>query len=200
MNAVFLKRPDGVETDISICGECGSPARGRTNFDLSQKCCTCWECGGALTAEGKKQRRSYHDQCERDRRARIDAARMENATLVDKYDGPVYCEGVPGGSYGDGYFSDIGELADMLDDGDVDESVTREEFAYCCKSRATVLDIDSALENLTEEMFDDAMDHLNGLDALMAAVEAFNEANKDLLTWDVDYSRKVRIPKQDSVG
>lgn len=87
----------------------------------------------------------------------------------------------------------IRELADMMDDGDVDEEVTREEFAYCCTSRATFLDINNALENLTEEMFEDAMGHLNGLSALQDAVDAFNEVNKGLLTWDVDYSRKVRI-------
>lgn len=194
MEAIFLKRPDGTETDISICGKCGSPARGRTNFDVSERCCTCWECSGELTTE-ERQCGHYHKACDKKRRAIIEMKRLEKATLVEDYDGPVYCEGVPGGSYGDGYFADVQELADMLDDGDVDESIVREEFAYCCTSSPVAgLDVDSILESATEESFEDAIDHLVGVDELRAAVEAFNEANKAVLSWDSDYSRKVRIP------
>lgn len=115
---------------------------------------------------------------------------MEKAMLVEDYDGPVYCEGVPGGSYGDGYFSDVDELADAI--ADLEDCTI--ECAYCCtSSRAAFIDLDNVLEHAMQDALEDAIDHLNGRDELQAAVDAFNEANKDLLSWDVDYSRKVSV-------
>lgn len=190
MNAVFLRLPNGSETDISICTSCGAPARGRTNMDISQRCCTCWECGGPLTAEERKHPGHYHAACDRLRRGTIKLARMEKATLVENYDGPVYCEGVPGGSYGDGYFSDVDELEDCLEEG------CGVEFAYCCtSSRVVAINLDTILENATEDAFEDAIDHIKGRGTLEAAVEAFNEANADVLSWNVDYSRKVKVER-----
>lgn len=122
---------------------------------------------------------------------RMEVARMEKAALVEDYDGPVYCEGLPGGSYGDGYFADVDELADAV----ADLKNCGVEFAYCCKSYpVVVINLGKILEDATEEAFEDAIDHLNGRDELQAAVDAFNEANKAVLSWGVDYSRKVSVP------
>lgn len=191
MNAVYLHRPDGSETDISICGKCGAPARGKSNFDISERCCVCWICGSPL-ADGEPQHNNhYHDDCDRTHRATLDMKRLDKAVLVEGYEGPVYCEGVLGGSYGDGYFSDVGELEDMLNDS---PEATGIEFAYCCTSSpVALLDVDSIIENETQESFEDAIDHLNGVDELRTAVEVFNEANKDVISWDWDPTRKVRV-------
>lgn len=191
MNAYYLHRPDGTKTETSACGNCGQIA-GKGNFDISQKCCTCYECGAPLTADEKKSRSLYHEGCDRMRRAVIDMKRLEKAELVAGYDGPVYCEGVSGGSYGDGYFSDVHELAENIAHHDEAPDV---KFAYCCESSPVAqLNADSILENATEGSFEDAMDSLVGVDQFRAAVDAFNEANKNVLSWDWDMKRKVAVP------
>jgi ribosomal protein L40E len=194
MNAVSLLKPDGTETDISICGKCGAPARGRTNFDVSERCCTCWECGKPLETSTQHYDH-YHQDCDRARRDRIDAARLEKAELIEDYDGPVYFEGGHG-SFGDSYFADVHELAEWLDDQDERD---RPEFVHCCTSSPVAgLDLDSILESACEESFEDAEDHLNGRDELQKAVDAFNGANKGVLSWDVDFKRKCRVPPVDN--
>jgi hypothetical protein len=67
-------------------------------------------------------------------------------------------------------------------------------FAHCCTSRGLNIDLDSILENATEEMHEDARDDLSGIDELQSAVDAFNKANESVRTWDPDYKRKVSIP------
>lgn len=197
MNAVFLKTPAGTDTDVSICGKCGTPARGKTNFDISERCCTCWECGKELE-KGELHYAHYHQECDRKRRALIDMNRLEKAELVEDYDGPVYFEGGHG-SYGDGYFADVYELAEWLDDqGFLSGGNNRPEFAHCCTSSPVAsIDAGNILENATEEAFEDAIDQLSGVDELRAAVDVFNAANKEVLSWDWDVKRKARVPPEE---
>src|SRR5690348_14157623 len=111
---------------------------------------------------------------------------LEQAELVTGYTGPVYLDGVGRGSFGDGFFSDAQEPSEHLDlqEGE------RPRFAHCCTPRGLSIDLDSILENATEEMYDDCRDDLNGVDELQTAVYAFNAANESIRTWDPDYKRK----------
>lgn len=189
MNAVFLSMPDGSETDISICTSCGAAARGRTNFDISEKCCTCWECGGPLTAEEKKHPGHYHAACDRLRRGKMDLARMENAALVENYNGPVFADGVRGGQ--DGYFRSLDELQDAL--ADYDETAPCLEFAYCCTVSPIRINLDSVLEQITEEAYEDAYEDIKGVGELQESVDKFNATNAEIQTWNADYTRKVKV-------
>ena len=97
MNAIYLHLPDGSPTKWSMCTECRIVAA-PGNFDLSQKCCTCYDCGEPLPkdqrtpyAEGKGKA-LYHRECEQKRRAKRDMEILEKAELVTGYDGPVYFE------------------------------------------------------------------------------------------------------------
>lgn len=189
MNAVFLRLPSGSETDISICTSCGAPARGRTNLDISEKCCTCWGCGGPLTAEEKKHPGHYHAACDRLRRGTMELKRLEKATLVEDYDGPVFADGVRGGQ--DGYFRNLDELQEALED--YDETAAALDFAYCCAVKPIRIDLDAILQSATEEFYEEAYNDLRGVDALQSAVDVFNAENAKVESWDVDYSRKVKV-------
>ena len=189
MNAYKLLSPSGMEIG-SACGVCHQIAA-PGNYDISEKCCTCYECGKPLSDKDRRSRSLYHDACDKQMRVRWQQERLDKAKLVNDYDGPVYLEGIGRGSYGDGYFSDVHELAESIPTA-VETDGTR--FAFCCESRNTSLDFDSIIENLAEEMFEDAADSLNGLDELREAIDAFNLANESVITWDVDYERKVAIP------
>jgi hypothetical protein len=73
MNAHYLHKPDGTPTKWSQCGECGSVAA-PGNYDVSVKCCTCYDCGGPLGKDEKipyadgRGRSLYHRDCELKRR------------------------------------------------------------------------------------------------------------------------------------
>ena len=195
MNAHYLHLPDGTPTEWSQCGVCHSVAA-PGNFDLSEKCCTCYDCGKPLAkdekipyGDGKGNRSLYHRACEERLRSEREAARLEKAELVADYNGPVYCEGWRG-SFGDGYFSDVAELEETLDDA---EGPNRPEFVHCCTSRGISIDLSRILESATEESYEDCSDDLSGVDELQAAVDAFNKANESVKTWDVDYKRKVVV-------
>lgn len=197
MNAYYMHKPDGTRTDISSCGVCGKMARGETNFDISEKCCTCYDCGLPLGEDDRQyaNQKLYHRACESKRRSEGDAATMEKAELVAEYDGPVYCEAAGHGSYGDGYFADVEEVADAWE-CDHTEIDPVPEFVYCCEStQVACLDLDNILENACEEAHEDARDSLHGITELYAAVDAFNKLNEGVISWSPDYKRKVAVPR-----
>lgn len=195
MNAYYLHKPDGTPTDLSTCGVCGKLARGATNFDISERCCTCYDCGLPLSGDERRFANTclYHRACDDKRRTEREAARLDKAELVSDYDGPVYADGYGGGSYGEAYFADIDEFAEAAEDA-LEEGVHLPDFVHCCKSRPVAgLDLGRILESHCEDAFEDAFDHLNGVDELQTAVDAFNTLNAGVLSWEPDYSRKVRV-------
>lgn len=197
MNAFFLHLPDGTPTKWSMCSECrGVAAPG--NFDVSQKCCTCYDCGGILAkdervpyAEGNV-RSLYHRECELKRRAKREAEMLDRSELVPNYAGPVYFEGGHG-SLGDSYFADIDELAEYLDDGPDED---RPEFVFCCEEFPfKAPNIERLIESACDEMDEDvAYERLDGIRELQAACEAFRKANESVTCWSVDYKHKVAVP------
>lgn len=197
MNAIYLHLPDGTPTKWSMCSECKTVAA-PGNFDLSQKCCTCYDCGKPLPPDERtpyakgRGKALYHRECERQRRARIDAEVLDNAELIADYKGPVYFEGLCG-SYGDGYFSNVEELAERLDDQD-DQS-KRPEFTFCCEEHPFPgVRIDHLLESATEEMDEDASERLDGVEELQKACNTFNDLNKGVISYYEDRKHKCRIP------
>jgi len=94
-----------------------------------------------------------------------------------------------GGPYcafdGDTYFTEMEEAQDA-----------GLEWVSPCKITYPRIDLDSILENLvSDEMHEDALtDDLEGLEALYAAVDAFNKA-QTMQTWWGDGKRKIRVPK-----
>jgi len=200
MNAVFLYLPDGTQTKWSMCSECGQVAA-PGNLDISEKCCTCYDCGKPIPKDERVRYANdhggngyslYHRACERMRHARIQAGQLEAAQVVTDYTGPVYCEGRHG-SYGDGYFADVDELAEDLDTEPAHAAAVR--YAFCCTEEPFPgVNCANILENLCEEMFEDAADQLEGVVAFGAACDAFNKANERLISFREDLTRKVAIP------
>lgn len=193
MNAYKLFSPDGKEIG-SACGRCHQLAC-NGNFDLSEKCCACYECGLPLEKPRQHGGALYHPACERAMRAKAELRGLERAELVEDYDGPVECEGYGHGSFGDGYFANIDELAEHLDDMEGEAGFERPEFAYCCESKKVInLDPDDIIYSATEDAFEEADEHLIGTDEFKAACHAFNLANEGVLSYYPDYKRKVAIP------
>lgn len=92
-----------------------------------------------------------------------------------------------GGPYckfdGDTYYDSLEEAAD---DGC--------EWVSPCNITYPQIDADSVLENLLDNMHEDAStDDLDAVDAFYAAVEAFNKAQKTRSWWGDD-KRKIKVP------
>lgn len=116
---------------------------------------------------------------------------IEDETIVEDYNGPVYLDG-----YGNnGYCRDLEELVDELECDHAESEWP--DFAYCC----TVIPFNVTTsaeeigEQCCEDMYEDAYDNLKGLEDLQKALDAFQLANKHMESWDMDYSRKIRLPK-----
>ncbi len=56
-----------------------------------------------------------------------------------------------------------------------------------------MIDLDRILESECEDAFEDARDHLKGVDELQKAVNAFNDLNADVLSFCVDLKHKTRL-------
>lgn len=190
MRAEQLRKADGTLVDAWMCGECRTIYASRDGY-VAGRCCVCRACG--VSVSGGKPNKAYKthcDACEPIARMNREAKRMERATLVPDWDGPVYV--------GDRYFEDVEAAADWYEcDGDSDPP----EFAYCCTTHYLDIDGESVLNNVAENAGIDECEYgsvrpMNGEAEFLAAVEAFNKANaKGAGTpyWDVDYSRKTWI-------
>lgn len=194
MNVYFLHKSDGSRSGYCACGECGSIALD-ANIDVMEKCCTCWECGVIIPKSERFARNThYHRECERIRDRRIQSAAIDKAELVPEYTGPVHFD-CNGGSFGEGYFSDVEEFAEWLDEQDEEEGFVRPRFVFCCEEYPFKgLDIGSLLENACEDMYEDAQDDLDGADELSTAVDVFNKANSGRISFYEDRKHKVAVP------
>lgn len=105
------------------------------------------------------------------------AKKLEAATEVEDDGGPYFEFG------GDQMYHEMEEAADA-----------GHEWVCPCTETLPRLDLDSILEDLTSNMYEDAsVDDLDGVDALCAAVNAFNEAQTTKTYW-ADEKRKIRVP------
>lgn len=129
--------------------------------------------------------------------------RLDEATEVTDYDGWLYCEEAWGSM--DGYFMQMEDLTDALEECEGEsesQPFVWPQFAFCCKGKVEPLDLERVLDLVTDEGFEDGYEEirerLQGVAELRAAVDAFNELNQEALTrWEIDYTRKVRIPAKE---
>lgn len=178
---VFADDPDR-KPRLYVCAKCGSAhspkiylaseevqhATAKEAAENCYKCRTHDECKhcGSETPKGWVS----CDSC------RYKAA-LEKAVEVPDNGGP-YCA-----FDGDTYYHDMVEAADA-----------GLEWVSPCTITYPKIDIEDVLDGVISDMHDDAsIDDLEGVDALDAAIKAFNEAQKTQ-TWFGDNSRKIRVP------
>lgn len=122
----------------------------------------------------RKKTAQYWMRCDNCRIASKLAAAVE---VPD--DGGPYCE-----FDGDTYFQEIEEARDA-----------GLEWVSPCFVTYPKIDADSVLENLLDDMHEDAsVDDMDAVDAFYAAVSAFNDAQRTQ-SWLGDVKRKIRVPQ-----
>lgn len=186
MNAYYLHRPDGTQTTAAACGTCHGI---HLSIETAERCCLCTFCK-TLLGNNETGIAGIHTQCRNTRDQQSEERAFALAEPVTDYDGPLFCEAAGSGSFGDGYFADLDELYESLEDIPVD---SWPEFAFCCTGTQFRIDPDHVLEAATENMFEDAYDHLDHKEFFVRAVEVFNELNKSVISYEPDYKHKIAI-------
>lgn len=188
MNPNQLYRQDQSPTGLWECGVCSAvwPSE-----ELAGECCACPVCGLAISP-GKGHYSRTHSECWERRQAERAARLLKEAVMVSDWSGWVFAEGFPGGQ--DGYYSDLDQLVDALYGDDIPPERWPTRVHICETVPFGGIDPDSVFEQVTEEMFEDAYDHLTGVKEFRSACATFNAANGGLVTYTADYKRAVAVP------
>ena len=194
MTPFELFNESGRTAGIWACGVCRRVA---TSEDHAEECCKCSICGQVMEDRTKEYTAS-HRTCWNERQCKRQVELLEEATLVDGYDGPVF--------WNENYYQDIDEAADTIADVFYDrdgDPIDWPAYLHCCHVKQFAkLDHDRIIEQICEDEFEDAYDHLDddSVEAFRLACEAFNAANTRCVSWSADYSRKVAFPSWESLG
>lgn len=185
MNTIELQYPDGTPSGVYYCGECRGIKRHRPDAD---QCCvppTCQDCGKPTPHEFYRK----CDACCALTKASAETALFARAEKLSEWAGPVYL-----GDCGpkDGFFDNLSSLEDWL----YDERLPRPSYVWTCHSTPFCqVDYESLIENVSTEAYDDwDTDGISGEAELRAAIEKFNEANADIVTWSPDRTRVLVLP------
>lgn len=174
---------------VWACSACGR-LYGEVNKDLAESCCVCSHCGKEM--DRKEEYSTTHKRCWSERQAERERQQLEDAQLVTDYDDWVFTDH---GWGQDGYFPSPEQAAEELDD-QLEDHDDWPEFMFCCREIPFPgLDVGDIIENLTCNMFEEADEHLVGINQLAIAVAEFNKANAGLISYMADRKRKAAIPK-----
>lgn len=176
---LFTVREDGVRQEkCYACGECGVVYQTK---EIAELCCKqdyCVKCGNETPKFWRKCGSCQTNEM------------WESATEIkaEEHDGPVYDE------ERDKYFESYDEAIEFYNDElDPDDENTPPPLWVqpCSVKPIQGLDLDSALESMTEEL-EDGYDHLKGVEELEKAVEEFNK-KQTLKIWYADSKKKIKV-------
>jgi len=188
MAAVELYKQDGKKAGVFFCSEC------RTVFATEYGATACH--GDIFCACGEKIKERFRSVCSacsskawRAEEAQREAKRFEDAAKVKEaeYSGDMVSDG-------DRFYDSVEEA--------IDQDVEGQEPEYLWGVKDVGLPMvnsDNIVDHLLENMWEDAgRDDLVGLDELDAAIAQFNQANKAVRVYVVDYGIAVLLSKREA--
>ena len=161
------------------CYQCQECQRIYADPKVAEKCCApcyCEDCNAALSP---KWYRTVCENCNLNRQ-------FERAEKLDKWEGWIHSEHVSGDN--DVYFRDTGELIEYCHDTGTEIP----PWAFVCKEQWHEIDIDSALERMTEDAYEDAADDLVDVAELEEFIREWN-AKQNIITYYPDWKKVVLI-------
>lgn len=188
MNAINLHLPDGTPSAVWFCSTCRTVERSQ---HLAEQCCSPVKCETC----GKEVETKYYTKCRScclAADAAKEAARFEKATKVpdSEYDGWVYD--------GNEFFPCVESLVEHIEDQhDGEDPCSLPLYCWACTPERIIHDGSSLLHRLFDGLegwdeFDPSKD-LDGIPALHAALNAFAETNKEVVTYNPDFTRAIII-------
>lgn len=211
MKAFELFTADGKPTGIWACGVC---RRIRPAWDEERKAYVTQKvaercCNTACDRCGKIQEKPFEswgdglDLCESCRRTETDRRdwerrqqRLEKATdVTGSYEGIVCSDDHSRGDMCECYFTSVEAVSDSFSD----RPAGMPEWVFAVREEQRTLDLGDVLERLTDDGYEDMAERLTIPPSLQAAIAEFNQVNaSDLIVYQVDYSRKIRVPQPET--
>ena len=205
MKAEQLLLPDGRPSEVLFCSDCKTVANDEATLSRMCKCPrTCTVCEETTVED------LYYTTCRSCRRLQGDkerekkeAERFEKAAkiLESDYEGPIFTEAT---GWNNGYFRDTSELREHLCDEDMleedEDGNPLPLYVWACRVNPICsLNLSTVLEHGcdTDILEDWDSSRLQGTDALQKALDAFNELNKDEVSWTPDYRRAIILEKNE---
>lgn len=185
MNPQPLFYADGTQSKVFFCEKCRTVG----TKEFIDSCCDP-KCRGC----GEPVRGPYYttcDKCWKLEEEKREVAMRAKATVMESWDGWVMCEGY---GYREGYFESLDDLLLELEECAGDEGHIRPTYAYVCEARPIVcVSLDSIMDGFE---FPEGMDEhdLYGEVEFQAAIDAFEKANENVVSYWQDSSRVVLIP------
>jgi len=187
MNATNLHLPDGTPTQVWFCTTCRIVHRTQQS---AESCCTpvlCETCQQPVAEKHWTKCRTCRDTAI----AAKEADRFEKAAKIPdtEYDGWVYLKG--------DFFDCVESLVEHLESQhDGEDPCSLPLYCWACTSEK-VIDGSSLMHRLLDgieawDEFDPTKD-LDGIPALQIALEAFAEINKEVVTYNPDFTRAITI-------
>lgn len=189
MNAIQLHFSDGKPAGVWYCSNCKCVARSQ---ELAEQCCAPRKC----SACGEPVREQYRTLCEDCRKIDEETRerdRFSKAEKLAEWKGWVWDPEGRGWKL-DGFSESVEEFLEYLEDQEQEIP----EYVWACKP---VQFVHGELADITDKIIDNAyedfdVNELDGLWELKAAIEKFNELNKDVVSYEPDYSKAVLLPKK----
>jgi hypothetical protein len=181
VNAQQLQLADGTKIEAFRCSECGQVWHER-NAQSSEQCCVCVDCESTFSQKNGRSNRC--DKCRTAHYAKLEADRLDKATEIADYNGPVVL--------GDEYWESLSAFLESRDEEYVPE------FIHTCHVHAYALDANNIIQDMLENASVEDHDHhtLCGVKEFEAAVTAFNKANEKVVYWSQNSKHKVRTVSQ----
>lgn len=146
-----------------------------------------------LTAEELEMLNRHASSVLSDRR---DQKRFEEATKIpaSEWAGAVF--------HGDEFYHTVGDFYDMFDYYDHEDLESYPKYLWAAQTPKRViprLNVGDVVEHyLTDRGWEDMdTDDLNGVAELQAALDAFVEANKTIVSYDIDNTKAILLTKPD---
>lgn len=182
MNTIELFDKDGRPAAAWMCGNCGLPWLDK---DFADSCCTCGYCHEPLSPKA-----NCHMACYEKAQREADEKRIVGAQKLPTWAGWVF--------HGEEFAESTKALAEKIEAKlESGELLLKDwpQWAFVCVPRhPDRVGTDVVVESIKDDMYEDFEFDLDGIAELREALEAFNDANEHLVTYEPDFTRVVAIP------
>lgn len=177
--------------EVWACGECGILyAHQYGECDQKQKASDC--CRQRYCQCGKKMP-DYWLKCSECSHSATNSKRLEEATEVTDFDGPVYDPDRD--EYHESVEMFLDWVSDRQHDGFDEDEIGIPEFLHPCNIRPFArLDASDVIQHELDDHYEDATDAVEDLDGLQKALDEWVD-KQTLKSWNPDYRRKINVAK-----
>lgn len=158
--------------------------------EMAEQCCQNYKCDRCGLDTGS---RSYLrcDACREADRLEKEQRAFAAAEKVTTWHGWVFSEGL---GHADGYFESVEDLLNFCEEED---GIEVPPYAWTCSAKAfATADLESVLSSIEDDAYEDFdVESLDGLPELKAAIDRFNEQNREVVSYFPDYTKAITIAK-----